>query len=197
MTASANPGVAGATPGVLFLVVGPSGAGKDTLIAEARRVLGDDPAFVFPRRTITRPADAGGEIHDAMSMDAFTEAEAAGAFALSWSAHTLAYGLPSEIHTALAAGRHVVVNTSRSIIAEAVARFPIVRVVHVTAPDDALRTRLSLRNRETASEQSARAARTVAMTTDAPVTTIVNDASIEAGGMRLVAALQESANAAR
>jgi phosphonate metabolism protein PhnN/1,5-bisphosphokinase (PRPP-forming) len=185
------------TPGILFLVVGPSGAGKDTLIAEVHRTLRDDPDFVFPQRTITRAADAGGEDHCAVSEQAFAVAEAAGAFALSWRAHTLAYGIPTQIRQDLAAGRHVIVNASRSIVTQAIEHFPFVRVLHVTAPESVLRERLAYRNRETASEQGARAKRTAAIAGAADVVMIVNDGSVAAGGRRLLNAVQEAVNAAR
>jgi phosphonate metabolism protein PhnN/1,5-bisphosphokinase (PRPP-forming) len=184
-------------PGILFLVVGPSGAGKDTLIAEIHRTLRNNSGFVFPQRTITRAADAGGENHHAVSEQAFAAAEEAGAFALSWRAHTLAYGIPADILQDLAEGQHVIVNASRSIVAQAIARFPFVRVLHVTAPESVLRERLAYRNRESASQQGARAARAAAITESADVVMIINDGSVVAGGQRLLAAVQEAVNAAR
>ncbi|HVM81880.1 MAG TPA: phosphonate metabolism protein/1,5-bisphosphokinase (PRPP-forming) PhnN, partial [Stellaceae bacterium] len=138
--------------GTLILVVGPSGAGKDTLIEGARDALAGDRRFLFPRRVITRPAEAGGEEHEAMSSVEFAAAEAAGAFALSWGAHGLRYGIPSGIDAELARGRHVVVNVSRSILAEARRRYRPLAIVEVTAPVEVLAERLAARGREGAAD---------------------------------------------
>ena len=99
---------------MLVLVVGPSGAGKDTLLDAARRKLAGDTRFRFVRRVITRPANAGGEDHDPV-----TEAEfATRHFALQWQAHGLRYGIPADIADDLASGRVVIANVSRAVIAE-------------------------------------------------------------------------------
>ena len=136
-----------APPGVLVLVVGPSGAGKDTLIASARRKFRDDPGIVFPRRTITRP-EGIGEDHVPAGRREFAHIEEAGGFFLAWTAHGHRYGVPKEAERELRAGRTVVVNVSREIVTKACERWPRTRIVHVTVALDALRARLEARGRE-------------------------------------------------
>src|SRR3712207_2085991 len=102
---------------MLVAVVGPSGAGKDTLIAGARARLGPDPRFRFVRRGITRPASAGGEDHEPLDRGTFLRRRDAGGFALWWEAHGLLYGVPRDIEADLAASRCVVANLSRGVLA--------------------------------------------------------------------------------
>lgn len=144
----------------LVLVVGPSGAGKDSLIGAARRELAADPRFVFPRRTVTRDAVADLEDHDTVDRPGFARLLAEGAFALDWQAHGLCYGLPASIDRAMDEGKVVVCNGSRRMLPVAQARYPkALRVVLVTA-DIALRAqRLAGRGRETAAEIAQRLAR--------------------------------------
>ncbi|MEC9346590.1 MAG: phosphonate metabolism protein/1,5-bisphosphokinase (PRPP-forming) PhnN [Pseudomonadota bacterium] len=149
----------GTAPGTLVLVVGPSGVGKDSLIDGARAALAGDPLFVFVRRVITRPADAGGEDHQAVTPDGFERLRAAGAFALCWFAHDLAYGLPASMEGDIAAGRTVIANVSRAVVDEARRRFPHVRTIHVTAPAERLAERLRARGREDAAGIAKRLAR--------------------------------------
>jgi ribose 1,5-bisphosphokinase len=108
--------------GTFVCVVGPSGAGKDTLIRGAQARLGADPRFLFPRRIVTR-ASSGFEEHDVMAPDVFRRMEAEGCFALSWAAHGLGYAIPLEAKAALAQGAVVTCNLSRRAIAEARSRF--------------------------------------------------------------------------
>jgi phosphonate metabolism protein PhnN/1,5-bisphosphokinase (PRPP-forming) len=120
---------------MLVLVVGPSGAGKDTLLEAARQALADDPRFRFVRRVITRPAEAGGEAHEAVTETEFATRD----FALQWQAHGLRYGIPAD---AIGDAIITVANVSRLVIAEAAQRFPI-RVIEVTAAPEILAVRLA------------------------------------------------------
>ena len=139
--------------GRLFAVVGPSGAGKDTLIAAAAAAR---PALHVVRRVITRPEAAGGEPFEGVSPTEFAARAARGAFALTWDAHGLSYGIPATIDAALAAGRDVVFNGSRAVLEQAAARYPGLAVLHVTAPVPVLAARLAARGRETAGDIAAR-----------------------------------------
>jgi ribose 1,5-bisphosphokinase len=155
---------------MLVLVVGPSGAGKDTVLGMARRALAADSRFRFVRRAITRPAEAGGEDHEAVSEAAFDRR----AFALHWQAHGLRYGIPADIVQDLDRGAVVVANASRAVIAEAAAKFPV-RVIEVTAPPDVLARRLAERGRETAEDAARRLARDVPIADHVATDTVVND----------------------
>src|ERR1700753_2364228 len=106
---------------MLILVVGPSGAGKDTVLGLARRTLAGDRRFRFVRRVITRPESAGGEDHEPVSEVEFARR----GFALQWQAHGLHYGIPLDIVDDLARGIVVVANVSRAIVAAAADRFTV------------------------------------------------------------------------
>lgn len=136
-------------PGVLFLVVGPSGVGKDSLIDGARQFLQQDISFWFPTRFITRPADAGGELHQAVTREEFQRLARDGAFMLHWEAHGHGYGIPIAVREALQRGRSVIINVSRQVIDEARGLWSPVRIMRITAPREILRERLIKRGRET------------------------------------------------
>jgi ribose 1,5-bisphosphokinase len=169
----------------LFVVVGPSGAGKDTLLAGA---IAADPRLHWARRVITRPTSAGGEPFDGVTNDEFAKRLGRGDFALHWDAHGLRYGVP---HSELPQGRDVLLNGSRGAIAQALAAFPTLRIIHITAPIPVLAERLAKRGRETHAQIEARLARMPdALPDGAPVIEIINDASLATGIKRLLQALR-------
>lgn len=131
-----------------------------------------------------------------MTRDAFAAARAAGAFALCWEAHGLLYGVPRDIESDIAAGRVVVVNLSRAMLAEAAARHPL-RVLEITAPVPLRAARLAARGRESEAEIAARLAREQGLPPGLDVETVVNDGDVAAGVARVVAALSRAAEDAR
>ena len=166
--------------GQLIVVVGPSGAGKDTLLDGAKSILSGDDRYYFPRREITRPADAGGEMHIAITPEQFEIREQAGEYALSWQAHDTCYGVPRSIGVRIKRGVTVVVNTSRTIIDDARRRYPGLTVIQVVAPPEVLAERISARRRESASEVQSRLAQMNKVdVSGSGVVTIVNDGALE------------------
>lgn len=174
---------------MLVLVVGPSGAGKDTVLNPAKQALCNDIRFRFVRRVITRPASAGGEDHEAVSETEFGRRQ----FALQWQAHGLSYGIPADISGDLAQGTVVVANVSRGVISEAASRFPI-RVIEVTAPPALLAQRLAVRGRETAADAARRLTRTVTIPDNICIDRVVNDGAPAEAAERFINALIRAAS---
>lgn len=179
--------------GVFIAVVGPSGAGKDMVIAHARKELGDDGDVFFVRRVITRPCDATSEQHDTLDEASFAEAQTAGAFALTWQAHGLSYGIPAEVDAAIAAGRIVVANASRTALPSLRARYENVVVAQITARPEVLAERLAGRGRESRGEVLARLARGGDIVVSGPgVATIDNSGARDLAGDEFVALIRKA-----
>ena len=146
MTAK-RPRIGWIGPGRLVLVVGPSGAGKDSVIAGAKACCANDRAIIFPRRIVTRPATVN-EDHLSVSNCGFDEALRSDTFALWWQAHSLKYALPISINADIRSGRTVVCNASRGIVKVARTRYRHVISVLITAHAELLATRLEDRARD-------------------------------------------------
>jgi len=176
-------------PGRLVVVIGPSGAGKDTLLRLARDDFLDDPGVVFPRRFVTREPSRFEE-NQTITEAAFAKSVAAGRFAFWWDAHGLKYALGAAIDDHIRAGETVVCNVSRGVVAELRRRYARVCVVLVTAPQDVLAERLAARRRITDGAMAARLDRVTPTDGDlAPDVVIENVGDPEDGNARLVTAI--------
>lgn len=176
------------TSGRLFYVVGPSGSGKDSLLAYARSRLSSSP-IVFARRYITRTAHRGAENHSVLNEAEFLQHLRRGGFALHWSSHGYMYGIGTEIDQWLARGRDVVVNGSREYLAEARARYPDLKLVWIEASPALLRTRLAARGREDDDSIERRLQRAAAFAPPPDALRIANEGSLHEAGNKLIDAL--------
>jgi ribose 1,5-bisphosphokinase len=172
--------------GALVLVVGPSGAGKDSILRAVREETADAPGVRFARRCITR-APGVDEDNIGLSATQFTVARSLGGFILSWDAHGLSYGLPASIGIDLALGMTVVANASRGVVEAARMVWPRTFIVLVTASPDVLRMRLRDRARD--ADLAGRINRGLAFGEIRPDLVIVNDGSIGEAGRAFVSFL--------
>jgi ribose 1,5-bisphosphokinase len=168
----------------LFIVVGPSGAGKDTLLAGAAAA---DPNLHWARRVITRPETAGGEPFEGVDGPTFDARLQAGDFALHWQAHGLRYGIA---HSELAQRGDVMVNGSRAALSAIQAIFPDLVVIRICAPSAVLAERLAARGRESLQDITARLQRaSYDLPAGLPVIDVINDSTPQIGVQRLLAAI--------
>ena len=184
--------------GTIFAVVGPSGAGKDSVMNHARRALSGDSSFRFVRRYITRPKEAGGEDHHPVDHAAFSELAASGKLALHWQAHGLFYGIPADTMDDLEAGKVLIVNGSRAAL-------PVFReiygdrlkIVLVTAPKEILASRLAARGRESAESILSRLERSGELEDERIADIVIlNNGTIEEAGDRFTAFMRDCLAAA-
>jgi phosphonate metabolism protein PhnN/1,5-bisphosphokinase (PRPP-forming) len=181
-----------AEAGHLVLVVGPSGAGKDSVLNGARERFREDRSVVFPRRFVTRLSNAAAEDHVSLTEMEFAIAVADDSFALWWRAHGNCYGIGRSIEGDLAAGAVVAVNCSREVINEAAERFCRLTVVEITAPADVLVSRIVVRGRETPEEALRRVSRQVAHYPQGiTLVRIMNDGPLERAVEQLCAVLKD------
>jgi phosphonate metabolism protein PhnN/1,5-bisphosphokinase (PRPP-forming) len=159
----------------LLLVVGPSGAGKDSVLRGWREALGA-AAPAFAQRVITRAPDAS-EAHEAVTGADFAGMRAQGLLATWWQAHGLDYGVRWREFEPLARGRWVVLNGSRAHLGALRAQAPGLRVVEVSAPPHVLASRLAARAREGAAARDQRLARAIDAPVDADLV-LVNDGDL-------------------
>lgn len=176
--------------GVLFLVVGPSGVGKDSVLDGAKAALAADRRFVFARRVITRSAQAGGEDFLAVTQAKFDRLAKNAGFFAKWEAHGLSYGLPKELLDDLNRGRHVIANVSRAVLHDIVNDFPNAIIVEITASAETLAKRLRARNRENPDDIAARLSREApSYPAGITVLSISNEGCLEETVEQFVAAL--------
>ena len=172
-------------PGRLVLVVGPSGAGKDTLLGLARAACAEDGDVVFPRRVVTREASPF-EDNEQVSLSAFGQAIGRGDFAVHWEAHGHCYALPRAIDDDIRAGRTVVANVSRTVVDAIRRAYLDVVVVSITAPPEILAERVATRARSSDGLVVDRLNRAIGGVAAAADVTIINVGSVDHHARELV-----------
>ncbi|MES0883807.1 phosphonate metabolism protein/1,5-bisphosphokinase (PRPP-forming) PhnN [Roseibium sp. SCP14] len=178
-------------PGRMVLVVGPSGAGKDTLMAALKDRLKSHSNVHFARRAITRAADADAEDHDTLTRTEFDHLVKSGETALSWEAHGLGYVIPKSYDGVVRSGDTVIANGSRKVLGQSAAKYQTSIVLLITAPIDVLAERLSARGRESMEDIRKRLQRADLEPDNVPnLIRIENTGTIDEGVAAMVQALE-------
>lgn len=170
----------------MIAVVGPSGVGKDSVIAG---IAAARPDLIRVRRAITRPP-SGTEPFESVTEAEFARRRGAGGFCLDWRAHGLSYGIPVAAERAVLAGGTAVANLSRGVLGRAAARMPL-RVLRVAARPETLAARLRGRGREGGAEIAARLSRGASLPPGLDVTEVDNDGALEDAVAAALAALPQ------
>jgi ribose 1,5-bisphosphokinase len=176
----------------LIYTIGPSGAGKDSVLNWIRLHVPQDNVVRFAQRVIDRAVQPLGEQHEPIEAADFETQRAHNAFAMHWHANGHSYGIRHEQFKSLAPTQWIFVNGSRSYLDTALALFPNMVVLHITAPQPVLAHRLAARNRESAEEIALRLSRAAPFA--APVhcafIEVHNDRTLEAAGLQVLQALR-------
>jgi len=158
----------------LLVIVGASGAGKDTVLRAWRDRLGAARVH-FAQRVITRLSDPH-EGHESATDERFEQLIAGARLATWWRANGLGYGIRWRELDTLAHGGWVVVNGSRLHLPTLRSQAPALRAIEITAPTQVLSHRLAARGREEESAIQHRLGRQITASTDLTVT---NDGPID------------------
>ena len=175
----------------LMYVMGPSGAGKDSLLDWLKTKLPPQSPIRFAKRTIDRPLQVQGEQHESVDSATFERLQQEQSFAMHWLANGRQYGVRHAELEPLKQQQWLLVNGSRAYLPEALRQFEGMSVLHISASADILRARLLARQRETPEAVEARVQRAVAFTVpqSCRCVSVLNDTSLDDAGAELLNAL--------
>jgi len=181
--------------GNLVYVIGPSGAGKDSVIDWLVSQPGLQESLHWATRDVTREGHDSSRRDRAVSAQTFATLQAQGAYALWWQANGLSYGVRHEALLPLAQGRWMLINGSRRHLPAAMAQYPGLAILYITADAQRLRQRLLQRGREQAHEVQARLAQGTLVDmasdflTNDRLVQVFNNGSLEEAGRQALAGL--------
>jgi ribose 1,5-bisphosphokinase len=134
--------------------MGPSGAGKDTLI---ERALALSPFACVARRYVTRKAKS--KLDCPLSLEEFSAIRQRGSFLFNWDSHGFSYGIKREDEENTPPGKVLIINGSREYLQKALEIRSCLVPILVEARLEILKERLIKRGRELPEQIEKRLAR--------------------------------------
>lgn len=171
----------------LVYFMGPSGAGKDSLMQWLAQHPRPGQRLHVARRIVTRPAPDD----EATDPTTFERLREKGALAMHWSANGWHYGVRREHLEPLYQGSWVLVSGSRAHWPTAQSQYPGLTGVYVHAPAEVLLQRIRARGRETEDEVRARIERAAALPEPEGVVRVCNDGQLAEAGEALRSVLRD------
>ncbi|MBC8210616.1 MAG: ribose 1,5-bisphosphokinase [Gammaproteobacteria bacterium] len=165
----------------LYFLVGPSGAGKDTLLRELKKNQYAETQPLVAHRYITRDPREGDENHVELCPFDFNRRLEAGLFLFNWESHGYQYAIGREVKKWVKSGHNVIINGSREYFPVAREILPALVPIWISVSEQILRQRLISRGRETAEQIEQRILRNRQLESLRPKHCVLinNDQSIE------------------
>lgn len=178
----------------LFLIVGNSGSGKDSLIRYVQKNFPPELKSVkVPIRVITRPPSPETEDFESVTVEQFQKLKNEGDFVLDWFIYDLYYGVRKEIEDWMKEGHPVLINVSRNIINFAKSRYPDLKLIFVRVPFEVTSKRIKDRGRENEESMKERMERAKNMQDMSDADFVVdNSGDLEAAGKIMLDYIVES-----
>jgi ribose 1,5-bisphosphokinase len=172
----------------LLYFVGPSGAGKDTLINRLRQTPHFSSEIYFVKRLVDRPAHESTLLDEYLSSSDFAKALDHQELAMHWVANEHQYGIRVSELIQAASYPISVINGSRAYAFELKNKYPHAEIIHITASELTIKDRLQNRQRENNFEIDKRIKRTHELSAhrDHYSFEILNDHSLDTAFSQLV-----------
>lgn len=171
----------------IILIIGPSGAGKDTLLRHAN--IAFEGKLNFVKRYITREADLN-ESNYFIDSDAFELLKYNDYFASYWNAHGNYYGIPKKF---IRNGLNII-SISRSRIEDFETKYDNVYTINITISKEQLKQRLLSRARESEEEIEKRLSRNYEKIEAQRLIEFDNSGSLEESKQKFISVLKEIEN---
>lgn len=176
----------------LYYLMGPSGAGKDSVLDWLRASEHRPASLQVAHRYLTRPIKARDENYVYLNEAEFSQRKSQGLFMLDWASHQTRYAVGCEVRDWLNAGMNVVFNGSRAHFEQALIQYPELIGLYLDVEDEILEQRLRARGRD--SEASIQERLTMAkdrrLKTHSSVINFSNNESLADSGQKLLELLQ-------
>ena len=173
--------------GTLYLIVGPTGSGKQALIDA---VLETRPDIRRAPLIVTADRSDNTCVVGAISPDRFLNLIRREAFALQWDSDGFRYGLTHDATKQLRDGQSLILSCDSFVIEKARELYPNVQTIFITARMDVLRRRLASMAYGSDTEIEMHLAQSARMRPkDDAMTTVDTSDSIAAGAKALMAAI--------